>query len=54
MHKRQVWKVLLTAFGASLLSGCITVNLLPAPAPLEEKRVSGTGPEKVLLWICPV
>ena len=49
MHKRQVWKVLLTAFGASFLSGCITVNLLPAPAPLGEKRVSGTGPEKVLL-----
>jgi protease-4 len=32
-----------------VLSGCVTVNLLPAPGPLEEKRLSGTGSDKVLL-----
>lgn len=49
MHNRSVMKRLMTVVGAFLLSGCITVNLLPAPAPLEEKRLSGTGNEKVLL-----
>jgi protease IV len=32
-----------------VLSGCVTINLLPAPGPLEEKRLSGTGSDKVLL-----
>lgn len=49
MHNRLLLKGLMTIVGAFLLSGCITVNLLPAPAPLEEKRLSGTGNEKVLL-----
>src|SRR5690349_14098312 len=49
MPKRPWWKGILTAVSASLLSGCITVNLLPAPAPIEEKRLSGTVAEKVLL-----
>ncbi|HJU06416.1 MAG TPA: signal peptide peptidase SppA [Nitrospiraceae bacterium] len=40
----------LAAVGLAILaSGCVTVNLLPAPGPLEEKRLSGTGKEKVLL-----
>ncbi|WP_447976795.1 signal peptide peptidase SppA [Candidatus Nitrospira bockiana] len=39
--------VLLAA--GSLLSGCITINLLPQPGPLEEKRLSGKGDDKVLL-----
>jgi protease-4 len=40
----------LVAVGLAMLaSGCVTVNLLPAPGPLEEKRLSGTGKEKVLL-----
>ena len=49
MRKRPWWGGILAAVSASLLSGCITVNLLPAPAPIEEKRLSGTGAEKVLL-----
>jgi protease-4 len=40
----------LVAVGLAMLaSGCVTVNLLPTPGPLEEKRLSGTGKEKVLL-----
>src|SRR3982750_1007270 len=49
MPKRPWWRGMLTVVAASLLSGCITVNLLPAPAPIEEKRLSGTGADKVLL-----
>ena len=32
-----------------LLPGCITVNLLPMPGPLEEKQLSGEGSSKILL-----
>jgi protease IV len=39
----------LATLGVALLSGCVTVNLLPAPGPLEEKQLSGTGAEKVLI-----
>ncbi len=49
MPKRPWWKGIIAVVGVSLLSGCITVNLLPAPAPIEEKRLSGTAAEKVLL-----
>jgi protease IV len=34
---------------AAFLSGCVTINLLPTPGPLQEKQLSGTGTEKVLL-----
>jgi len=34
---------------AAVLSGCITINLLPGPGPLKEEQLSGTGPGKVLL-----
>jgi protease IV len=49
MPRRPWWKGMLAVVSASLLSGCITVNLLPVQAPIEEKRLSGTGAEKVLL-----
>lgn len=49
MPNRPWWEGMLTVVSASLLSGCITVNLVPAPAPIEEKRLSGTAAEKVLL-----
>ena len=49
MRKRPWWKGLLMATSASLLSGCITINLLPGSAPIEEKRISGSGADKVLL-----
>ncbi|MFQ5992820.1 MAG: signal peptide peptidase SppA [Nitrospiraceae bacterium] len=32
-----------------LLTGCITVNLLPMPGPLEERQLSGEGSSKILL-----
>src|SRR5688500_256133 len=44
-----VWRGLTTMALASLVSGCVTINLLPGPGPLEEKRLSGTGSGKVLL-----
>jgi len=34
---------------ALLLSGCLTINLIPGPAPLREEQLSGTGSAKVLL-----
>jgi len=34
---------------ACLLSGCVTINLLPSPGPLKEEQVSGSGASKVLL-----
>ena len=34
---------------AALVSGCVTINLVPGPGAIEEKQVSGTGKEKVLL-----
>ncbi|MGH7232812.1 MAG: signal peptide peptidase SppA [Nitrospiraceae bacterium] len=46
----QESRLLFAAVGlATVMSGCVTINLLPAPGPLEEKRLSGTGTEKVLL-----
>src|SRR5918996_1860226 len=44
-----LWKGLTTAGLIALLSGCVTINLIPGPGPLEEKRLSGTGNEKVVL-----
>lgn len=35
--------------GLFLLSGCITINLLPGVGPLKEEAVSGSGKAKVLL-----
>jgi protease-4 len=32
-----------------LLSGCVTINLLPMPGPLKEEELSGSGDAKVLL-----
>jgi len=34
---------------ALLLSGCITINLLPMPGPLKEEELSGSGTAKVLV-----
>jgi protease-4 len=33
----------------TLLSGCVTINLLPSPGPLREQELSGSGSAKVLL-----
>jgi len=40
---------LVIAILGSLLSGCITIPLFPAPGPLQETQVEGTGKAKVLL-----
>jgi len=42
-----MWLSLLTATG--LQTGCITVNLLQPPGPVQESQLSGTGDAKVLL-----
>ncbi|MEE9205217.1 MAG: signal peptide peptidase SppA [Nitrospirales bacterium] len=34
---------------AGLVCGCVTINLLPMPGPLEEKQLSGSGSGKVLV-----
>ena len=50
MHKGfWIVKGLLAMSVAVLLSGCVTINLLPGPAPLKEQQLSGTGVSKVLL-----
>lgn len=42
-------RALLIAAAAALLSGCITINLIPTPGPLKEEEVAGAGEAKVLL-----
>jgi protease-4 len=40
----------MTVLGIALLvSGCITINLLPGPGPLKEEQLSGSGAAKVLV-----
>lgn len=34
---------------AALLSGCISITLVPSPGPLKEERLSGTGDDKILV-----
>src|SRR5438093_13245103 len=50
MHERtSLWKGLALVGTAALLSGCITINLLPGAGPLEEKQLTGSGTYKVLM-----
>ncbi|MGH7204659.1 MAG: signal peptide peptidase SppA [Nitrospiraceae bacterium] len=50
MRNGHCIRMSLTAVGLmSLLSGCITINLLPGPGPLKEEQLSGSGASKVLL-----
>src|SRR5216117_194676 len=50
MHERtSLWKGLALVGTAALLSGCITINLLPGAGPLEEKQLRGSGTYKVLM-----
>jgi len=44
-----VGRVLALMAAALFVSGCVTINLVPGPGALEEKQVSGTGRDKVLL-----
>lgn len=34
---------------AVLLSGCISINLIPSPGPLREEQIGGSGADKVLV-----
>src|SRR5438128_10183826 len=50
MHNSRSIRMNLTAVALlSLMSGCITINLLPGPGPLKEEQLSGSGSSKVLL-----
>jgi protease-4 len=42
------WKVCVVGV-AALLSGCISITLVPSPGPLKEERLSGTGDDKILI-----
>ncbi len=47
--KVSVYCLLSLAGFVSLLAGCVTINLLPQPGPLQETVLSGTGGSKVLV-----
>jgi protease-4 len=47
MPKRRFSLVMVAA--ALFLSGCVTINLVPGAGAIEEKQLSGTGRDKVLL-----
>src|SRR5436309_13945681 len=50
MHNGRSIRMSLAAVALlSLISGCITFNLLPEPGPLKEEHLSGSGSSKVLL-----
>lgn len=50
MHdKRRAVKGFVVMGAALLVSGCVTINLLPGPGPLREQQISGTGTAKVLM-----
>src|SRR6058998_2433349 len=50
MRHSQASRMSLAMVGLiSLMSGCITINLLPGPGPLKEEQLSGSGSSKVLL-----
>ncbi len=39
----------LALMAAALVTGCVTINLLPGPGPLKEVELSGSGSAKILL-----
>ena len=39
----------LALLAATLVTGCVTINLLPGPGPLKEVELSGSGSAKVLM-----
>jgi len=49
MRNDHAIRMSVAVVGLMLLSGCITINLLPAPGPLKEEHLSGSGASKVLL-----
>src|ERR1041385_5585371 len=49
MRKRCLLRPMPLLFAALWLSGCVTINLVPGPGAIEEKALSGTGRDKVLV-----
>ncbi len=50
MHRVFAARCLVAFLGVStLVVGCVTINLLPIPGPLQEEVLSGSGDPKVLL-----
>jgi len=39
----------LALLATALVTGCVTINLLPGPGPLKEVELSGSGSAKVLM-----
>lgn len=48
MHKRML-NAMAVLGAATVLTGCITVNLPPGPGPLQENQIGGSGSSKVLM-----
>ena len=46
---RSVLGLAAVLVGASVSTGCITINLLPQPGPLQETTLTGSGDAKILL-----
>ena len=49
MRKRRLQRPVLLLLAVLCLSGCVTINLVPGPGAMEEKPLSGTGRDKVLV-----
>jgi protease-4 len=49
MRKRRLLSSVPLLLAALCLSGCVTINLVPGPGAMEEKQLSGTGRDKVLV-----
>ncbi len=47
--KADILSALLLGCMLTTSAGCVTINLLPMPGPLQENALSGTGSEKVLV-----
>jgi protease-4 len=49
MFNSSLRHVIVAAGLLHILTGCVTINLLPTPGPLKEDQVSGSGTAKVLM-----
>lgn len=49
MRKRPLLRPVPLLLVVLCLSGCVTINLVPGPGAIQEKQLSGTGRDKVLL-----
>jgi protease-4 len=49
MRRRTRISAILVSLVLWSVAGCVTVNLIPPPAPLKEEQISGKGKDKVLM-----